>query len=844
MADDLTYEIYWTKDSSDDEDDLTLVHVPGVNDMGNKRPSVKMRARRTREIKAKVPPKSPVIVEDLSPGKRRPLKSINKDRDNKASDESQQENSMKSKERPALKDLRPEDKKRVANLIRELARIGEEKENAEEQLESERHTFEDKIAKLKQQYNTILSEREDLQQQYMECQKMLTSYQTQLASQQEKMSQTLSELVATPLKNAPMETASFHLPEASDARLPCPTERLNNSTTVNSNGHQAADPQTNGMYSMDSRSRFHPQETGLMRFQQEFRDNFKPEFASTNRSHLDTERRNHNYTDLPRLEERDLLSERSEPIDRFSIDNYNHMEYRDSYIPAPASQRNSKKYDGLTPPDTYESRTAGGEFRPLTPVDSEQGSEYNGENVKLSQGSVYSDSHGYARNGLKRDEYRPIDSANYRSLPLDSQRTNLESHRTSLPAYPSSAYPAPTVPFHTTPDSVGIDPGRLHDAHYVPAPLPPSNSEGERTAPRLLSPELRKQQLLIQREQLRLEQIRLKHKLKDQETQLSRKQEELKQQRELHEDRLRYFELHGKFPPYFSPYTPQSPTYKKKYSPKSDEDQDNLYQAISTNYPPFDTEDNTPLRRLDLDDEHVVNSINAKDSSYRSLDGNNSYRELNIGEHTSSSRHYDLYGKQELAHTPSVLNNGGSTSLDRRDDYVSPSRHNGFNGDTASLANDHTKTPNYDLDKRHTVDIGTSPLYADRSSNTSPYRSSSQKMLQPDTKYTTESLRNPLERYEDPGSLLSPKQQYNLPSEINRQRTSPPRNTETIVNGYGSSLTAIVDSMERTSIHSPMYDHHRPLVAKTPELFGTNSFGENDNAEHENNLIEEVFFLK
>ncbi|XP_077993967.1 protein hinderin-like [Glandiceps talaboti] len=161
MSEDLTYEIYWTKDSSDDED-LPLVQVPGVNDVGNKRPSVKMRARRTKEIKAVVPPKSPVIVEDLSPNKRKPLKSINKSNDDAETVEFSKENNMNSRQRPALKDLRPEDKKRVANLIRELARIGEEKENAVEQLHLERFSFEERTQKLQDQYDSILKEREDI----------------------------------------------------------------------------------------------------------------------------------------------------------------------------------------------------------------------------------------------------------------------------------------------------------------------------------------------------------------------------------------------------------------------------------------------------------------------------------------------------------------------------------------------------------------------------------------------------------------------------------------------------------------------------------------------------------
>ncbi|KAM6363367.1 protein hinderin isoform 2-T2 [Pluvialis apricaria] len=103
------------------------------------------------------------------------------------------EGGMKS---ASLKDLCPEDKRRIANLIKELARVSEEKEVTEERLKAEQESFEKKIRQLEEQNELIIKEREALQQQYRECQELLSLYQKYLAEQQEKLSLSLSELSA------------------------------------------------------------------------------------------------------------------------------------------------------------------------------------------------------------------------------------------------------------------------------------------------------------------------------------------------------------------------------------------------------------------------------------------------------------------------------------------------------------------------------------------------------------------------------------------------------------------------------------------------------------------------
>ncbi|XP_060092207.1 protein hinderin isoform X2 [Heteronotia binoei] len=104
----------------------------------------------------------------------------------------------------SLKDLCPEDKRRIANLIKELARVSEEKEVTEERLKAEQESFEKKIRQLEEQNELIVKEREALQQQYRECQELLSLYQKYLSEQQEKLTHSLSELEAAKQKEHQM----------------------------------------------------------------------------------------------------------------------------------------------------------------------------------------------------------------------------------------------------------------------------------------------------------------------------------------------------------------------------------------------------------------------------------------------------------------------------------------------------------------------------------------------------------------------------------------------------------------------------------------------------------------
>ncbi|XP_039574602.1 protein hinderin isoform X3 [Passer montanus] len=167
------------RDSSDEED--PLVPVSGVSAKGNLRTRC-LPKYQTGETELKVP----VAVASVSMDPDRGTGGL-------TGQQGTNEGGMKS---ASLKDLCPEDKRRIANLIKELARVSEEKEVTEERLKAEQESFEKKIRQLEEQNELIIKEREALQQQYRECQELLSLYQKYLAEQQEKLSHSLSELSA------------------------------------------------------------------------------------------------------------------------------------------------------------------------------------------------------------------------------------------------------------------------------------------------------------------------------------------------------------------------------------------------------------------------------------------------------------------------------------------------------------------------------------------------------------------------------------------------------------------------------------------------------------------------
>lgn len=64
--------------------------------------------------------------------------------------------------RSSLKELCPEDKHRVRQLIEELVRVGSEKEKAEEKLRGERKEFQELVLQLRSQHQKVVKEKQGI----------------------------------------------------------------------------------------------------------------------------------------------------------------------------------------------------------------------------------------------------------------------------------------------------------------------------------------------------------------------------------------------------------------------------------------------------------------------------------------------------------------------------------------------------------------------------------------------------------------------------------------------------------------------------------------------------------
>ncbi|XP_028380248.1 protein hinderin isoform X4 [Phyllostomus discolor] len=183
------------------DEEQSVVYVPGISAEGNTRSRHKLMSP-----KANVKFKTSRVAAD----------SVSMDSLKGAGDSINEQNFCKGGVKSAsLKDLCLEDKRRIANLIKELARVSEEKEVTEERLKAEQESFEKKIRQLEEQNELIIKEREALQLQYRECQELLSLYQKYLSEQQEKLTMSLSELGAARMQEQQVFNRKSTLPSSS-----------------------------------------------------------------------------------------------------------------------------------------------------------------------------------------------------------------------------------------------------------------------------------------------------------------------------------------------------------------------------------------------------------------------------------------------------------------------------------------------------------------------------------------------------------------------------------------------------------------------------------------------------
>ncbi|XP_071943338.1 uncharacterized protein [Antedon mediterranea] len=164
--DGIEYEVYWTKYESDESSSEAF--IPGLT-QNNKMKSSKLNEKRVNSTKS-------------NSVKQRRLKS---DKENS--------NMKEDRDKPSLKDLCAEDKTRVANLIRELAKTGREKDNATNELESERKKYHLQEQQSKEQLKLLEKERDTVKKHYVDCQQLLAQYQKELNEEQLKVAEAVEK---------------------------------------------------------------------------------------------------------------------------------------------------------------------------------------------------------------------------------------------------------------------------------------------------------------------------------------------------------------------------------------------------------------------------------------------------------------------------------------------------------------------------------------------------------------------------------------------------------------------------------------------------------------------------
>lgn len=97
---------------------------------------------------------------------------------------SSHEEARSNYEGASLKDLNPQDKERVAHLIKELAKAGEEKENISQALHNERQQFLSRVKGLENDKLMLLNRQEFLAEEVKQCQTLLQYYQNLITMQQ------------------------------------------------------------------------------------------------------------------------------------------------------------------------------------------------------------------------------------------------------------------------------------------------------------------------------------------------------------------------------------------------------------------------------------------------------------------------------------------------------------------------------------------------------------------------------------------------------------------------------------------------------------------------------------
>ena len=174
--------IFWKKDEPD-ESQIKEINVPGVfprpssNVYGQKVTALARPWLRTKKVGQQTATRTLIDQSDekLQQGTSEhqlKMKLANEKR--------------KKKIAISLKDLSGEDKRRVANLIKELAKAGEERKLAINALHEERIDFQGKEELLKQEQEKLIMERDELREKILEYQFLINQYSNQIQHKQDQ----------------------------------------------------------------------------------------------------------------------------------------------------------------------------------------------------------------------------------------------------------------------------------------------------------------------------------------------------------------------------------------------------------------------------------------------------------------------------------------------------------------------------------------------------------------------------------------------------------------------------------------------------------------------------------
>ncbi|XP_013409110.1 protein hinderin [Lingula anatina] len=594
-------EIFWTKFDSDiEETGEAVVDVPGVKNMGNLRPQRKITGQRTREVRPQVPKGPPVVEELANSSADRKTKS---DRDRESKSREEKENVWQKRPKHArsasLKDLRPEDKKRVANLIKELAKVGEEKDSAQQQLQGERDRYQKQMAELERQKQQIIREREELQKQFLDTQALLLKYQKQVMDQQKQLDDSLTQMLTPPktAKEPVPERDEFHGfdPPPVQRRVDMATTRLTMGpvSTPGRGTHEVIDVQRYTPTHRQHSNYQMPSYTGRLQQVQAAETHPYTHFIDQQIA----QERQFSQEDKPNVsvsQPQDMNFGSRPPADVGGVGGRLHPGYQydwkastgydynrhgldsdSEYIPENRNVRggngplqapimsSTQRSDGFQ--QSQKSRTAAGEFEPLVPGSS--------STSHVSSGSMYGNDAPGA----------------HLSAMLDHSGQLTRPPRVTFAANQMSQI----GPIRHTFPATAVDNDQINDQSSVAAgyqgfkdPEKPSNSpistnfhdhlneQGFIRYYKGLTPEQRKRELLAQKANLIQEQNRLRQILAEQEGQLKQKQQQLHNRQLEQRQRLMHFEKTGQFPQPLSNLEGKAPIGAGQYkaqSPVSDQ---------------------------------------------------------------------------------------------------------------------------------------------------------------------------------------------------------------------------------------------------------------------------------